>query len=54
MGLMLSQLAQIEALLTCLHSRVRLLREEPHTQRVAEAAIGLGTDNVDKTMGMEE
>ncbi|KAL2000160.1 hypothetical protein VTN02DRAFT_3473 [Thermoascus thermophilus] len=25
--------------------RIRLLREEPHTQKVAEAAVGLGTDN---------
>ncbi|KAF9885182.1 Bud site selection protein 20 [Aspergillus nanangensis] len=25
--------------------RVRLLREEPYTQKSAEAAIGLGTDN---------
>ncbi|OGM50135.1 putative C2H2 finger domain protein [Aspergillus bombycis] len=24
--------------------RIRLLREEPHTQKVAEAAVGLGTD----------
>ena len=25
--------------------RIRLLREQPHTQKVAEAAVGLGTDN---------
>ncbi|KAI1930453.1 hypothetical protein LOZ66_002560 [Ophidiomyces ophidiicola] len=25
--------------------RVRLLKEEPHTQKVAEAAVGLTTDN---------
>lgn len=25
--------------------RIRLLREEPHTQKVAEAAVGLATDN---------
>ena len=30
------------ALLNC---RLRLLREEPHTQKTAEAAVGLGTDN---------
>lgn len=30
------------ALLDC---RLRLLREEPHTQKAAEAAVGLGTDN---------
>jgi len=28
-----------------LGSRIRLLREEPHTQKIAEAAVGLGTDN---------
>jgi bud site selection protein 20 len=25
--------------------RIRLLREEPHTQKIAEAAVGLRTDN---------
>lgn len=25
--------------------RLRILREEAHTQKAAEAAIGLGTDN---------
>ncbi|EYE91033.1 putative C2H2 finger domain protein [Aspergillus glaucus CBS 516.65] len=25
--------------------RLRLLREDPHTQKAAEAAVGLGTDN---------
>ncbi|KLJ12522.1 hypothetical protein EMPG_12438 [Blastomyces silverae] len=25
--------------------RVRILKEEPHSQKLAEAAIGLGTDN---------
>ncbi|KAL1988405.1 hypothetical protein VTN96DRAFT_10088 [Rasamsonia emersonii] len=25
--------------------RLRILREEPHTQRTAEAAVGLGVDN---------
>ncbi|BCR83122.1 putative C2H2 finger domain protein [Aspergillus chevalieri] len=25
--------------------RLRLLREDPHTQKMAEAAVGLGTDN---------
>ncbi|KAJ5156289.1 Zinc finger protein bud20 [Penicillium capsulatum] len=25
--------------------RLRLLREEPHSQKIAEAAVGLGTDN---------
>ncbi|PGH26598.1 hypothetical protein AJ80_01727 [Polytolypa hystricis UAMH7299] len=25
--------------------RLRLLKEEPHSQKVAEAAVGLGTDN---------
>jgi bud site selection protein 20 len=25
--------------------RLRLLREDPHTQKIAEAAVGLGTDN---------
>lgn len=25
--------------------RIRLLREEPYTQKTAEAAVGLGTDN---------
>jgi len=25
--------------------RIRLLREEPHSQKIAEAAVGLGTDN---------
>lgn len=25
--------------------RLRLLREEPHSQKAAEAAVGLGTDN---------
>lgn len=25
--------------------RIRLLREEPHSQKLAEAAVGLGTDN---------
>lgn len=28
-----------------LDGRVRLLREEPHTQKAAEAAVGLGIDN---------
>ncbi|RMZ88295.1 hypothetical protein DV736_g4469, partial [Chaetothyriales sp. CBS 134916] len=28
--------------------RVRLLKEEAHSQKMAEAAIGLGTDNVPK------
>ncbi|EEH22292.1 hypothetical protein PABG_04503 [Paracoccidioides brasiliensis Pb03] len=25
--------------------RLRILKEEPHSQKIAEAAIGLGTDN---------
>lgn len=25
--------------------RIRMLREEPHSQKAAEAAVGLGTDN---------
>lgn len=25
--------------------RLRLLKEEPHSQKLAEAAVGLGTDN---------
>ncbi|OCK78566.1 hypothetical protein K432DRAFT_331856 [Lepidopterella palustris CBS 459.81] len=29
--------------------RVRQLREEPHTQKEAEAAVGLGTDNGKRT-----
>ncbi|KAL1989864.1 hypothetical protein VTN49DRAFT_7061 [Thermomyces lanuginosus] len=29
--------------------RLRLLKEEPHTQRIAEAAIGLGVDNGTRT-----
>lgn len=33
--------------LTC--SRLRILKEEPHTQRIAEAAIGLGVDNGTRT-----
>ena len=32
----------MKALLNC---RLRILREEPHTQKTAEAAVGLGTDN---------
>lgn len=28
-----------------LNYRLRLLREDPHTQKAAEAAVGLGTDN---------
>ncbi|KAI9844459.1 MAG: Bud site selection protein 20 [Sclerophora amabilis] len=30
--------------------RVRLLREEPYSQKEAEAAIGLGTDNRQRTI----
>ncbi|KAF2814252.1 uncharacterized protein BDZ99DRAFT_495771 [Mytilinidion resinicola] len=29
--------------------RVKALREEPHTQKAAEAAVGIGTDNGKRT-----
>ncbi|KAL1956198.1 hypothetical protein VTO42DRAFT_7545 [Malbranchea cinnamomea] len=34
--------------------RLRLLREEPHSQKIAEAAIGLTTDNGKREVPMAE
>ncbi|KAL2841798.1 putative C2H2 finger domain protein [Aspergillus pseudodeflectus] len=34
--------------------RLRLLKEEPHSQKLAEAAVGLGTDNGVRSQGNDE
>ncbi|KAL2809906.1 hypothetical protein BJX63DRAFT_339480 [Aspergillus granulosus] len=34
--------------------RLRLLKEEPHSQKIAEAAVGLGTDNGVRSQGVDE
>lgn len=36
-----------------LNFRLRLLREDPHTQKTAEAAVGLGTDNGKRSQDAE-
>ncbi|KAK2734799.1 Bud site selection protein 20 [Myotisia sp. PD_48] len=34
--------------------RIRLLREEPHSQKIAEAAVGIGVDNGTRTVTLME
>lgn len=37
-----------------MRGRVRALRDEPYTQKEAEAAVGLGTDNGKRTTALME
>jgi bud site selection protein 20 len=39
---------------TLMLDRVRALRDEPYSQKEAEAAVGLGTDNGKRTTALME